>query len=400
MRVVAIIPARGGSKGVPGKNLRRVGGAPLVVRAIQAAAGSRSVDDVVVTTDADGIAETAARHGATVIRRPAELAGDTASSESALLHVLDTLRSERGEDPQVVAFLQCTSPFTRSDDVEAVLAPVLAGEADAAFTAQAFHGFVWRRDGSGRADGVNHDWRSRPRRQDRPAEYLETGAVYAFAVEGFRAAGHRFFGRVVPVEVPAERALEVDTEADLRLAEALATAEAPQPSRPRLRMPKLVALDFDGVFTDNRVLVDETGREAVWCHRGDGHGLAALARAVPVVVFSTEKNPVVAQRCAKLGLECYHSLGDDKAAALRRYVREHGIDLDDVLYVGNDVNDLACLRLAGTAVVVADAAAEVVAEAHVVLSRRGGHGALRELSDLLLASRTPEPEPPADETRT
>ena len=377
--VIAVIPARGGSKGVPDKNLRQVGGRSLLARTVAVARSSRRIDEVVVSTDAPKLAAEAERHGATVISRPAELSSDSASSESALLHALDELG-----DIDVLAFLQCTSPFLTADELDRAIDAVVEQGADASFTAVASHAFLWSRQEDGSAIGINHDAASRPRRQDRPAEFLETGAAYAMRAEGFRAARHRFFGRTVAVEVDPRRAMEIDTPEDLELARAIATVLDKEPVALDLPVPRILVLDFDGVFTNNRVHVDEHGTESVTCHRGDGHGLSLLARQLPVVVFSTERNPVVAARCEKLGLPYEQGLGDRKVDVLQRYCRERYIDLEDVMFVGNDVNDLDCLRAVGCAVVVADAVPEAKAASHAVTSRAGGDGALREIADALL----------------
>ena len=143
--VVAIIPARGGSKGVPHKNLRRVGGVPLVARAIAAARRSGAVDRIVVTTDDREIAAVAREWGADVVERPPEISGDTATSESALLHALDDL-AERGIDVGLVAFLQATSPFIDSTALAAGVRDVREGRFDSAFSATETYGFAWSRD--------------------------------------------------------------------------------------------------------------------------------------------------------------------------------------------------------------------------------------------------------------
>jgi N-acylneuraminate cytidylyltransferase len=149
--------------------------------------------------------------------------------------------------------------------------------------------------------------------------------------------------------------------------------------------PSLLALDFDGVMTDNAVFVAEDGREWVRCSRGDGMGIWLLKRAgLPIIVLSTETNPVVQARCRKLKIECIHGL-EDKAAVFSQLLRERGLDPSTVVFLGNDVNDLGCLRLAGCALVVADAHPAAKAEADLVLSHPGGHGAVRELCDALLA---------------
>jgi N-acylneuraminate cytidylyltransferase len=220
--VCAIIPARGGSKGVPGKNLRRVGGVPLVGRSVMAARAAVRVQRVFVSTDDPAIAEVAREHSAEVIARPAGLSGDTASSESALLHALDMLREAEGYRPSILIFLQCTSPFTQAGDIDAAVAAVADGGADTAFSAWSAHLFLWRRAADGGAVGVNHDKLRRLRRQEREPEFAENGAVYAMRREGFERHRHRFFGRTAVVEMPQLRSLEIDELADLGVADGLA----------------------------------------------------------------------------------------------------------------------------------------------------------------------------------
>lgn len=218
--VLAIIPARGGSKGVPGKNLTLVGGVPLVVRAIDACRDAGTVTTVLVSTDDPAIAETSRAAGALVVARPAELSGDTASSESALLHALDEYESAHGA-VDILVFVQATSPFITPAEVAAVTRAVRDG-ADTAFTAAPSHAFLWRRDADGNAVGVNHDKAGRPRRQDREAEFVETGAAYAMQAEGFRSHRHRFFGRTEIVATDPARVIDIDEPFDLERARALA----------------------------------------------------------------------------------------------------------------------------------------------------------------------------------
>jgi len=219
--VLAVVPARAGSKGIPGKNLRPVAGRSLVRRAVESARAASRIDDVVVSTDGDAIAAEARAAGARVVRRPAELAGDEASSESALLHVLDEL-SAAGEEPEVLVFLQATSPFINPADLDAAVGRVLDGHADSVFAAAPSHAFLWRVDADGAAVAVNHDAAVRPRRQDREPEYRETGAFTVFRSAAFREHRHRFHGRVELAVVDARGAIDVDDPSDLALASALA----------------------------------------------------------------------------------------------------------------------------------------------------------------------------------
>ncbi|HEY0715193.1 MAG TPA: HAD hydrolase family protein [Polyangia bacterium] len=155
----------------------------------------------------------------------------------------------------------------------------------------------------------------------------------------------------------------------------------------RLARVRLVAFDFDGVFTDNMVYVFEDGREAVRCFRSDGLGLSKLKReGVALVVISTETNPVVSARCRKLGLRCIQGC-DDKRSALESIAAEGGYALDQIAYVGNDINDLSCLQVAGVPIVVADAHPDVSGAALYRTRIPGGQGAVREICDLIVSAR-------------
>jgi YrbI family 3-deoxy-D-manno-octulosonate 8-phosphate phosphatase len=149
----------------------------------------------------------------------------------------------------------------------------------------------------------------------------------------------------------------------------------------------LIVFDFDGVLTDNRVLVTDDGREAAWCNRSDGLGLAALRRiGVPALILSTETNPIVVHRARKLQTECIHSC-DDKWTMLSNLLQERGINPATVAYVGNDINDLDCLRHVGVPMCVADAYQPVKKIARLVTKRPGGYGAVREICDLIVDVR-------------
>ncbi|PZF57026.1 hypothetical protein DEJ23_08780 [Curtobacterium sp. MCSS17_008] len=222
--VVALVPSRAGSKGIPGKNLRTVGGRTLVRRAVEAARAAATIDTVVVSTDGDAIAAEAEDAGAAVVRRPAELSGDEASSETALLHALDALDPlHDGTGPEIVVFLQATSPFIDPADLDRAVRRVQGGAADVVFAAAPSHAFLWRTVPGGRAEAVNHDAASRPRRQDREPEFRETGAFYVFRAAGLREHRHRFHGRVELAVVDPALAIDVDDLADLERADALAT---------------------------------------------------------------------------------------------------------------------------------------------------------------------------------
>jgi len=385
MRIAAIIPARGGSKGIPRKNVRLLAGEPLIAHTIESARQSKNITRVIVSTDDPEIAAVSGQYGAEVVWRPAEISGDTASSETALLHVLDYLKTVENYQPDLIVFLQCTSPLTSPEDIDGTVQALLDEDADSAFAATSFHYFLWKKSQNGEAVGINHDKRARPMRQEREPQYIETGAIYVMRTEGFLKAKHRFFGKTVMHITPPERRWEIDDPVDFRVAEVLMQNQRQRQNLQALPSPiSGLVMDFDGVFTDNRVFVFQDGREAVLCDRGDGLGLDRLRRSgLPLLVLSTERNSVVQARCEKLDIPCQQGLSD-KIIVLKEWIKKNNLNPSGIIYVGNDVNDLPCLRYVGCGVAVGDAYPEVKASARFVLSSYGGKGAIRELTDLII----------------
>jgi YrbI family 3-deoxy-D-manno-octulosonate 8-phosphate phosphatase len=378
---IAIIPARGGSKGIPNKNLQTVGGITLLARTISTCLKSESIATVYVSTDSDEIAAVASSSGALVIHRPVDISGDTASSESALLHALNEIE-KTSSLPNNVLFAQCTSPFITHTDIDGILE--LLKNHDSALTVTHNHAFIWRRDSSGNAIGINHDSAIRLPRQQLDPEYKETGALYAMNIDLFRKHGHRFFGRIGMYEVPANRSMEIDEPEDLRLANALEFQEKSMPSRESLKSIKAIVFDFDGVMTDDQVYITETGEEMVMASRSDGMGISALKNAgLKLLILSKERNPVVARRAEKLQIEVIQAC-DNKLKALTEWLSKNQLPLSQCAYVGNDINDLQCMQAVKLAIAPIDAHPQATQAAHWRLTRAGGKGAIRELSDAII----------------
>ena len=195
---------------------------------------------------------------------------------------------------------------------------------------------------------------------------------------------------IYPVVIDSRYTVDIDNLSDWAFYEhrvITSGLDYVSPGRQRRPMPetiKLLVLDFDGVLTDNRVWVNQDGVESIAANRSDSYGLGLLRKAgVESVVISKETNPVVAARCKKMNIPYLQGI-DDKEKALKDLLAEKGIDSSQVVYIGNDVNDLPGFRVAGWSVAVADALPEVIREADYVLSNPGGRGAVRELCDLIL----------------
>jgi N-acylneuraminate cytidylyltransferase len=385
MSVIAIIPARSGSKRVPGKNLLPLAGEPLLVHTIRHALRSDTVDEVLVSTEDEKIAAVAEAAGAHVIARPASLGSDEASSESALKHALETRAKRGGAEPELVVFLQCTSPVRRPDDIDHAIAHIRAAKADSLFSATENKRFVWSA-GDGNPHPLNYDYKKRKREQDFEKQYQENGSIYIFKPWVLAKENNRLGGKIVVYEMDYWSSFQIDSPEDVELCEWIL-------QRPEYRSDfawpdtiDLIVFDFDGVMTDNTVSVSQDGTESVTCSRADGLGIDMLrATGVPIIVLSTERNPVVAARAKKLSLQCHHDIGD-KTAFLAEYIASHKYRPERVVYVGNDVNDAGCLEQVGIPVVVGDAHPDAARLARVKLLNHGGRGAVRELADIVLSN--------------
>jgi YrbI family 3-deoxy-D-manno-octulosonate 8-phosphate phosphatase len=226
--------------------------------------------------------------------------------------------------------------------------------------------------------------------QELPQTYWQTGHIDVVRTNIIRERASMSGDRIRALVVDAEYACDIDSEVDWQRAEWLLEHIGRPVVRPAARWlfpddPRLVVFDFDGVMTDNRVWVGEHGDEWVACNRSDGLGLEQLRRlGLDLFVLSTEPNPVVASRCRKLGLPFEQGV-QNKGDRFRNLLQERGLAPADVIYVGNDINDADCMRIAGCSVAVADAHPDVRRTADITLTHAGGHGAVRELCDRLVA---------------
>ncbi|HOU42859.1 MAG TPA: acylneuraminate cytidylyltransferase [Anaerolineaceae bacterium] len=399
--VLAIIPARGGSKGIPRKNIRSFAGAPLIAWSIAAAQQSNTVTRVIVSTDDEEIAAVARQYGAeTPFLRPAEFAQDQTTDLPVFEHALDWLAAHEQYQPNVVVQLRPTSPVRPvglvDDAVQLLLSRAGADSVRGVVPAGQNPHKMWKIDP---VTGVMHPLLAVPGidepynapRQVLPPVYWQTGHVDAIRPRVI-TEDHSMSGKVIlPVLVDPRYTVDIDNPADWQRAEWVVFhggLEMVRPAAVRRPLPKktaLLVLDFDGVLTDNRVWTDLDGREFVASSKSDSMGLSLLQNAgVQAVVLSSETNGVVAARCQKIKVPYLQGILD-KPAVLKSMLAEHGLDPAQVVYLGNDVNDTPCFPLVGCAVVTADAEPEAKLAADLILEHAGGQGAIRELCRLILA---------------
>lgn len=219
MENIAIIPARGGSKGIPKKNIVDFLGQPLITYTIEQALGSKRIDEVYVSTDADDIAQISKKAGAKIINRPENIAGDEATTESALIHALNELE-RKNKKPDLVVLLQCTSPLRREKDIDETVKLVIEEEYDSALTVCEDHSFYWKEMDES-AKPINYDPRERKRRQDLDKRYRENGSIYVFKADILEEKECRLGGNIGLYEMPELYSFEIDVPEDLKITEAI-----------------------------------------------------------------------------------------------------------------------------------------------------------------------------------
>ncbi len=400
--VLALIPARGGSKGIPRKNIRLFAGHPLIAYSIAAGLQARSVTRVIVSTDDEQIASVARAYGAgTPFMRPVELAQDQTLDLPVFEHALRWLKEQEGYQPEVVVQLRPTSPIRPPDCVDEAVRILLEHP-----RADCVRGVVpagqnphkmWRIPRLGgpmepllEVPGVDEPYNAP--RQVLPPVYWQTGHVDAIRLSTILRKKSLTGDRVYPLVLDARYTVDIDNLFDWARYESLVEhggLPMVTPGRTRRPMPakiEMIICDFDGVITDNLVWTDEHGNESVAASRSDSMHVRNLReRGIPVMILSSEPNPVVRARAEKMGVEAVHGVGlRQKGEAMKNLLAEKKVDAAHVIYIGNDLNDLPCFEIAGWSVAVADACPEVLRAADYVLSRPGGRGAVRELCELVL----------------
>ena len=401
--ILAIIPARGGSKGIPRKNIRNFAGWPLIAWSIAAAQQSNSVTRLLLSTDDEEIAAVARGYGAeTPFLRPAEFAQDTTTDLPVFEHALKWLAEHENYRPDLVVQLRPTSPIRPRGLVDEAVGILLSHpEADSVRgvvpAGQNPHK-MWRISGEHGPMKNLLDVPGLPEpynapRQSLPPIFWQTGHIDAIRTATILEGGSMSGGVIYPVIIDPRYTVDIDNLQDWARYEHLVATGGLEIVTPgghvRRPMPagiKLIVSDFDGVITDGRVWVDEKGREMVAASRSDSMRIRQLReRGVEVMILSSEVNPVVGARARKMGIEAIQGVDlRQKGEVLRKFLAEKNLDASQVVYVGNDFNDLPCFEVAGWGVAVADAYPEVLRSADHVLKTNGGYGALRELCDLIL----------------
>ena len=379
MKKIAILPLRKDSKGIPGKNKKKLLGRPLFSWSLSEAVFS-NLDAVYVFTDDTEILSFIEKEYAwnpkiKGLLRSAENATDSASTESVMLEFATAIN----HDFDVLCLLQATSPLTTAADINAVLDKIENENHDAALTVVKTHRFTWNADGTPQ----NYDPFNRPRRQDFEGLLVENGAVYATTKAAFLNSKNRISGKIGLVEMDESSYVEIDSTTDWEIVEKL-LAQRLQKMKTHNRIDYLV-LDVDGVFTDGCVYFGAEGELMKKFDMRDGMGLEILRQnGIEVVVMTSENSVLVEKRMHKLQIEHVFMGVKDKYARLTQFMKTKKASFGQVAYIGDDVNDLANICSVGWSFCPANGTEVVKNHADYVLTNNSSEGAIREACEVIM----------------
>lgn len=380
-RVVALIPARGGSKGIPLKNIKPLGGRPLIHWALEAACLSEAIEEVFVATNDERIAAVVAEFGhpkVRVISRSPETATDTASTESVVLEFA------RDHEFDHLVLIQATSPLLQASDLDGGLRRYFEGRADSMLSVVRQKRFLWEADAGGVARPLNYVPASRPRRQDFAGFLVENGAFYVTGREALLASGCRLSGRIMCHEMAEETYVELDEPADWDAVGAMLVHRSATVHPPLDRI-KLVLTDVDGVLTDGGMYYGSEGDSLKRFNTRDGMGMELLRnRGILTGIITREQTEIVSQRAKKLQVDILVQGCRNKLPALQHILMERNLKASEVAYIGDDLNDVEVLGHVGFSAAPADAAEEAKNNAHYICSTKGGEGCFREFAEVIL----------------
>lgn len=382
MKTIAFIPVRGGSKSIPLKNIKLFCGKPLVCWNIEALENCPMVDEVIVATDSDEIWNTVEKQNykkTILYRRSAENACDTASTESVMLEYINYAQLPNDD---IFMLVQATSPLTESVHFTEALQLYSKHEYDSIITCVRNYRFFWNEDGT----SMNYDYCNRPRRQNFNGMLMENGAFYINTVGNVKESGNRLSGKIGIYEMPEYTATEIDEPDDWIILENLMRKHVLS-HNPQNKV-KLFISDIDGTLTDGGMFYSENGDELKKFNTRDGMGFALLHKAgIKTAIITSEDKTLNYRRAKKLNVDYIYQGKRDggKVAVAKEICKDLGISLDEVSYIGDDINCLDLLSVVGCAACPADAHEKIKSLPNMkVMTHKGGEGCVREFIDKIL----------------
>ena len=379
MSVIAFIPARGGSKSIPGKNIKIFCGKPLIYWNLLALQKSHLIDEIVVATDCENIYETVINFNFSKVKlydRNQENAQDHSTSESIMIEYIN-YASLSSKD--IFLLVQATSPFTKTCDFNSGLE--LMQKHDTVLSCARIKRFIW----NDKSSPLNYDYKKRPRRQDFEGVFMENGAFCISTVKDIIKNNNRISGNIGICEMDEHTYVEIDEQDDWIIAEKLFLKHHKKQLNTFDNI-KLFLSDVDGVLTDAGMYYTEQGDEIKKFSTYDGMGLKILqTKGIKVGIITSEDRELNKRRAKKLNLNFDFHGAVNKLDVITSLCKKENIDLSEVAYVGDDLNCLSLLSNVGFPACPLNAVKEIKSIPNIIqLSKSGGEGVVREFIDLIL----------------
>lgn len=386
MKTIAFIPVRGGSKSIPLKNIKFFCGKPLVCWNIEALESCDLIDEIIVATDSNQIEDTVLKYNyrkTKIYRRNPENACDTASTESVMLEYIHYANLRHDE---IFILVQATSPLTETKDFTEALSIYKQGEYDSMLTCVRNYRFFWNENGTSK----NYDYKNRPRRQNFKGELMENGAFYINTVKNILITGNRLSGKIGIYEMPEYTATEIDEPDDWVILENLMRKHILSKKKNKTKI-KLFISDVDGTLTDGGMYYSDRGDELKKFNTRDGMGFQLLREAgIKTGIITSENTQIVSNRARKIKID-YLIQGKQnggKLVAAEEICKQLNITLNEVAYIGDDINCRELLENVGMAACPADANESIKTIPSIkILNLRGGEGCVREFINQILENK-------------
>lgn len=380
---VAFIPVRGGSKSIPLKNIKLICGKPLVYWTVKAACDCKYIDCVYVATDSDIIKNTVEEFKFSkvkVIERSDESASDTASTEFAMLEFAMNYEFDN------IVLIQATSPLLLGIDLDNGFREFEKEGTDSVLSVVRQKRFHWALNKGRFAYPTNYDVYNRPRRQEFDGYFVENGAFYISSKKDLLKSRNRVSGNIRIVEMNEDTFFEVDEPGDWIVIESLMKKNGMYTAENKHEI-KMFLTDCDGCLTDGGMYYSENGDELKKFNTRDGMGFALLRqRGIITGIVTSECVDLNRRRAEKLKLDILEAGCKDKATKVKNLCEEHGIQLENVVYIGDDINDLEVIKMVGYGCCPADAIPVIRENAKFVTKAHGGEGVIREVVDFLIGA--------------
>ncbi len=380
MKKVAIIPLRAGSKGIPGKNKKKLLGRPLFSWTLGEAIFS-NLDKIYIFTDDENIIDFVKKEytwtdKVEIMIRSEESATDTASTEMGMKEFAERINY----DFDILCLLQATSPLTSREDINNCLDKIINENYDSALTVVNTMRFIWNENG----ESINYDFNNRPRRQDFKGLLVENGAVYTTTKEQFLESGIRIGKKVAVVKMPEDTLTEIDEKEDWVIMEKLLENRLNKFKKGSKKI-KLLVLDVDGVFTNGSVATGGEKEISKEFSLIDGMGLELLREeGIKVAVMTSENSEIVKNRMNKLKISETYLGVRDKYSFLEKIMLENNLSRNEIAYIGDDINDLSNICSVKWGIVPQNAVLENKSKADLILNTFGGNGAIREAVNFII----------------